>query len=73
MMDKYKDWTKYHITHSKGLWKFYREGMKRSIRTHKDRNLIIKEALYHLCNDGGALFVHKEDASIDFIVDNWVG
>ena len=35
----YKDWTKYHIIHTyRNKWKFYREGMKRSIVTRKDRS-----------------------------------
>ena len=27
----YKDWTKYHIVSCNNKWRFFREGMKRSI------------------------------------------
>ena len=73
MKDKYKDWTKYHIISKGNKWKFYREGMKRSIKTHKDRNTVIKKALYQVCWNGGFLTVHYKDGSVDFIVDNWCG
>ena len=73
MSNKHKGWTKYHIIHSKGQWRFYREGMKRSIATRRDRNEVIKEALYKVCEDGGLLAVHYKDGTIDFIVDNWIG
>lgn len=74
MKDKYEDWTKYHIIHvPRNRWKFYREGMKRGIATRKDRNEVICEALYNVANDGGVLFVHYKDGSIDFVVDNWIG
>ncbi len=74
IVDKYKDWTKYHIIYTlRGQWKFYREGMKRSIVTRKDRNEVIKEALYKVSQDGGYLTVHYKDGSVDFIVDNWCG
>jgi hypothetical protein len=70
----YKDWTKYHIIHTyRNKWKFYREGMKRSIVTRKDRNEVIKEAIYEVAHDGGVIFVHYKDGSVDFIVDNWCG
>ena len=47
--------------------------MKRSIVTRKDRNEVIKEALYKVAEDGGILIVHYKDASVDFLVDNWCG
>lgn len=73
-MDKYKDWTRYHIMiDMRHKWRFVREGMKRSIVTHKDRNAVIKKALYHMSWHGGLLFVHYRDGSVDFIVDNWIG
>ncbi len=72
-MDKYKGWTKYHIISTHNKWKFFREGMKRGIATRKDRNEVIKEALYHVCWNGGLLVVHYKDGSVDFIVDNWCG
>jgi hypothetical protein len=73
-MDKYKDWTKYHIIYTlRHQWKFYREGIKRSIVTRKDRNEVIKEAIDKVAYDGGVVFVHYKDASIDFIIDNWDG
>ena len=72
--DMHKDWTRYHIIHTlRGQWKFYREGMKRSITTRKDRNEVIKEALYQMANEGGVLTVHHKDGTVDFIVDNWCG
>jgi len=72
-VDKYNDWTKYHITHSSGNWKFKKEGAKRSITTRRDRQEVIREALYKVNWDGGLLTVHKEDGTVDFIVDNWDG
>ena len=72
--DKYREWTKYHIVYTlRHQWKFYREGMKRSIVTCSDRNDVIKEALYKVSHNGGVLIVHYKDASVDFIVDNWIG
>jgi len=71
--DKHKDWTKYHIIHSKRGWRFFREGMKRSIMTCRDRNEVIKRALYQVAWHGGLLAVHYKDGSVDFIVDNWCG
>ena len=74
MEDEHEGWTRYHIISTiRNQWKFYREGMKRSIVTRKDRNEIIKEALYKVADDGGILFVHYKDGSIDFTVDNWCG
>ena len=74
MIDPHKGWTRYHIIYTlRHQWKFYREGMKRSIITNSDRNNVIKEALYQVCNHGGLLTVHYKDASVDFIVDNWCG
>jgi len=73
MSDSHKGWTKYHIISAGKDWRFFREGMKRSIITHRDRNKVIKEALHRMCEDGGLLTVHKEDATVDFIVDNWNG
>lgn len=73
MKDRYKDWTKYHIIASNTKWRFFREGMKRSIMTSRDRNAVIKEALYKVCHNGGLLTVHHKDGTVDFIVDNWVG
>lgn len=73
MKDQYKDWTKYHIISKGNKWKFYREGMKRSIMTNSDRNEVIKEALYRVCQEGGLLIAHLKDGSVDFIVDNWCG
>ncbi len=70
---EYKDWTKYHIIANGNKWKFIREGMKRSIMTHSDRNKIIKKALYELCRNGGYLTVHYKDGTVDFIVNNWCG
>jgi len=68
------NWTHYHIIHTlRNKWKFYRVGMKRSIVTRKDRNEVIKEALYYMCEMGGKLVVHYKDGSVDFIVDNWCG
>jgi hypothetical protein len=74
MTDKYKDWSKYHIIYTlRHQWKFFGEGMKRSIMTHSDRNEVIKKALYQVCQEGGLLTVHHKDATVDFIVDNWIG
>lgn len=74
MKDEYKDWTKYHIIYTlRHQWKFYREGMKRSIATRKDRNEVIQIAIYRLEDDGGYLTVHYKDGSVDFIVNNWCG
>lgn len=73
MKDKYKDWTRYHIVSHKNQWRFYREGMKRSIMTNSDRNRVIKEALYRVADHGGLLTVHYKDGTVDFIVDNWTG
>ncbi len=73
-MIKHEGWTRYHIIHTtRHQWKFFREGMKRSIMTDSDRNKVIKKALYHVAWDGGLLAVHYKDASVDFIVDNWIG
>ncbi len=73
-IDKYKDWTKYHVSITlNNEWKFWKEGSKRSIITHKDRNEVIRTALYHLSEKGGYCFVHYKDGSIDFIIDNWCG
>ena len=73
-MDKHKGWTRYHIIYTmRHQWKFYREGMKRSIVTRSDRNEVIKESLYYMCHDGGILTVHHKDGSTDFVVDNWCG
>ena len=71
--DKYKDWTKYHIIVWENKWRFFREGMKRSIMTHSDRNAVIKAALYRVCQHGGLLVVHYKDGTVDFKVDNWCG
>lgn len=72
--DKHKDWTRHHIVYTlRHQWKFYREGMKRGIKTANDRNEVIKEALYQVANQGGLLTVHYKDGTVDFIVDNWVG
>ena len=74
MDDEYKDWTRYHIIHTlRNQWKFYREGMKRSIKTASDRNAVIKVALNRVANRGGLLVVHYKDGTVDFVVDNWVG
>lgn len=70
-MDEHKNWTKYHIIHSNRQWKFCKEKAKRSIVTKKSRQEVIKEALYWMCEEGGLLTVHKEDGTVDFIVDNW--
>jgi len=71
-IDEYEGWTKYHIIYTlRNQWMFKREGAKRSIATRKDRNEVIKIALYKVCKDGGYLVVHYKDASVDFIVDNW--
>jgi len=71
---EHSGWTRYHIIYTpRHQWKFYREGMRKSIITHSDRNKIIKEALYTMCSQGGLLTVHNKDATIDFIVDNWIG
>jgi len=71
---KYEGWTKYHIIFTiRHQWKFYREGMKRGFVTDKDRNKVIREALFRLAWRGGVLFVHLKDGSVDFVVDNWVG
>jgi len=71
---KYKGWTRYHVIYTlRHQWRFYREGMKRSIMTNRDRNEVIKKALYKMSEDGGLLTVHKEDATVDFVVDNWDG
>ncbi len=73
-MNKYQDWTKYHIIYTlRNQWKFYREGMKRSIATRKDRNEVIKIALYQVDWHGGLLTVHYKDGSVDFVIDNWCG
>lgn len=73
-MNNHIGWTKYHITHStRNKWRFFRESAKRSIATRLERNEVIKIALYKVAQDGGVLFVHYEDGSIDFIVDNWCG
>ncbi len=70
----YDGWTRYHIIHvARNQWKFYREGMTRGITTRRDRNEVIKRAIYHLAHGGGVLFVHYKDGSVDFVVDNWVG
>lgn len=70
----YSEWTKYHIISSLcGGWRFFREGSKRSIMTSKDRNEVIKCALYKVNFHGGVLFVHYNDGTIDFVVDNWIG
>lgn len=69
----HKGWTKYHITHDLRGWRFYKEGMKRSIKTSQTRNEAIKAALYRICEYGGLLFVHYGDGSVDFVVDNWCG
>lgn len=72
--NKYKDWTRYHIVYTpRHQWKFYHEGMKRSIRTASDRDEVINEALYRVANTGGLLTVHYKDGTVDFIVDNWIG
>ena len=71
--DKYKDWTKYHIIPFGNKWKFIREGMGRSIMTNRDRNTVIKKALYKVSWQGGLLTVHYKDGTVDFIVDNWCG
>ena len=74
MIDKYDGWTKYHIIYTfRHQWKFYREGMKRSIRTASNRDEVISKALYCVADDGGLLVVHLKDGTVDFIVDNWVG
>ena len=74
MKSKYEGWTRYHIIYAaRNKWKFYREGMGRSIVTRKDRNEVICEGLYKVENDGGVLFVHYKDGTVDFVVDNWVG
>jgi hypothetical protein len=70
---KYEKWTKYHIIHNKRGWKFIREGMSRSIMTRRDRNEVIREAIYTVCHHGGVVFVHYKDATVDFIIDNWIG
>ncbi len=73
-IDKHSGWTRYHVTSiNRNQWKFYREGMKRSIATRNDRNDVIKDALYRVANDGGLLTVHYKDGSVDFVVDNWAG
>lgn len=73
-MNQYKDWTKYHIIYTlRHQWKFYREGMKCSIATRKDRDEVIKRALYQVAWHGGLLTVHYKDGSVDFVVDNWCG
>jgi hypothetical protein len=73
-MTEHEDWTRYHIikTFKSNKWKFYKPGAKRSIKTGT-RQEVIKEALYYVCDNGGYLVVHKPDASVDFIVDNWCG
>lgn len=74
MTRAYDGWTRYHIIYNlRHKWSFYREGMKRSIKIDKDRNEVIKTALYEVANHGGVLFVHYKNAEIDFIVDNWIG
>lgn len=73
MTTNHKDWTKYHIISAGNKQRFFREGMKRSIATRKDRNEVIKKALYQVCWHGGLLTVHHEDGSVDFVVDNWAG
>jgi hypothetical protein len=72
-MENYQDWTKYHIIYNSGKWKFRKENIKRAIKIGKDRNIVIKEALYHVCLRGGLLTVHYKDGTVDFIVDNWCG
>ena len=69
----HEGWTRYHITSSSRGWRFFREGAKRAIKKDRDRNAVIKEALYYMADNGGLLIVHKRDATVDFIVDNWVG
>ena len=74
MDDEYKDWTRYHIIHTlRNQWKFYREGMKRSIKTASDRNAVIKVALNRAANHSRAPVRPLQDGTVDFVVDNWVG
>ena len=73
MTNKYEGWTRYHIMARGNNWRFIREGMKRSIMTSKDRNEVLKKALYQVSWKGGLLLIHKRDGSVDFIVDNWIG
>jgi hypothetical protein len=70
--DAHKDWTRYHIISTRGKWKFIKEGAKRAIRT-ADRQTVITEALYRVCQGGGYLVVHLKDGTVDFIIDNWCG
>jgi hypothetical protein len=72
-MEEHDDWTRYHVTHWKTGWRFTREGMKRSIKTNKDKSAVMKTALYKVEWDGGYLVVHNEDGTVDFVVDNWCG
>jgi hypothetical protein len=74
MVDAHEGWTKYHVIYTmKNQWKFIREGMKRSIATRSSRNEVINIALYKVADEGGLLYVHYKDASVDFVVDNWCG
>jgi len=72
-MTKHEGWTKYHIIFSHGSkWKFTKEGMKRAIAVGT-RDQVVKKALYRVSWYGGLLILHKEDGTVDLVIDNWIG
>jgi hypothetical protein len=65
--------TRYHVIHSGRGWRFHKEGAKRSYIRSKDKSEVMVAAVYKIADTGGNLIVHKEDGSVDFVLDNWYG
>ncbi len=63
--------TRYHVIHTLNHeWRFYKEGLKRSYCTSRDKSKVMVDALYRICEDGGLLIVHNEDGTVDWVSDN---
>jgi len=68
-----EDATRYHVIHSGRGWRFLKAGAKRSYIRSKDKSEVMVAAVYKIAENGGNLIVHKEDGTVDFILDNWYG
>jgi len=69
-----QDWkrvTKYHVIKDGRFWKFRQEQAKHAIYSCLDKSTLMTEANYYVSHNGGYIIVHKEDATVDFILSNW--
>jgi hypothetical protein len=62
---------KYQVISRGNKWVILKEGWKRAFRTNLDKSKAITEAVYESADNGGKIFVHNKDGTIDFVIDCW--